>query len=156
MPKPRHDGQKTRLWGLFHILATVCLLSGLAAQPCLAQTRTSAYNQEGVNCYPRLPNVLAYDPPKSTDSGFQSTASAVDEYLQNLASQNDTDSVVVAIVTSEGPLYEKGFGIARANETNPDAQIPPNRDSIYRIASVSKLFTVLETLILRQKGALTW
>ncbi|KAF8203101.1 beta-lactamase/transpeptidase-like protein, partial [Pholiota molesta] len=33
---------------------------------------------------------------------------------------------------------------------------PVNRDSIYRIASISKMFTVLETLILRERGALNW
>jgi len=156
MFKPRYDGRQKRFWGSFHALATISILSGLAVQPCGAQSPARAGSQEVANCYPRLPNLLAYDPPKPNNPGFQSIASAVDEYLQKLAAQNDTDSVVVSIVTSEGPLYEKGFGIARTNETNPDKRIPPNRDSIYRIASVSKLFTVLETLVLRQKGALTW
>ena len=108
------------------------------------------------SCHPPLPNLLAYNPPKADDSILSELLLRVDEHLEKLAAGNDTDSISVSIVTSNGPLYEKGFGVARANETEPLRRSPPNRNSIYRIASVSKLFTVLETLILRQRGVLHW
>ena len=108
------------------------------------------------SCYPPLPNLLAYNPPNASDAFLSQLLLRVDQHLEKLAAGNDTDSIAVSIVTSNGPLYEKGFGVARANETEPLRRNPPNRDSIYRIASVSKLFTVLETLVLREKGLLHW
>ncbi|KAF8587756.1 beta-lactamase/transpeptidase-like protein [Ramaria rubella] len=64
---------------------------------------------------------------------------------------NDLDSVAVALVSSNDTILEVFHGPLRANETD-GPQI--DRNSIYRIASISKLFTALETFILREKGAL--
>lgn len=108
------------------------------------------------SCYPPLPNLLAHNPPKADDSSLSGFFVRLDSHLEALTALDDTDSIAVSIVTSNGPLYEKGFGIARANETEALKRTPPNRDSIYRLASVSKLFTVLETLILRERGILHW
>ncbi|EGN94876.1 hypothetical protein SERLA73DRAFT_96244 [Serpula lacrymans var. lacrymans S7.3] len=60
----------------------------------------------------------------------------------------------VAVVTSDGPIYDGFWGLLRANETEDENQRAVDRHTIYRLASISKLTTVLETYILRDRGAL--
>lgn len=81
---------------------------------------------------------------------------AIDKYLSDRASQADIDSISVALVTPAGTLWQGGYGVLRANETGDAEKGTVDGDSIYRIASISKAFTVLETLILRERGALSW
>ncbi|KAJ7246323.1 beta-lactamase/transpeptidase-like protein [Mycena haematopus] len=69
---------------------------------------------------------------------------------------SDIDSLSIAVVTPNGPIFEHGYGVLRANETDPEKRGSVTRDSIYRIASITKMFAVLETLILRERGALNW
>ena len=65
------------------------------------------------------------------------------------------DSLAVAVVTPAGPIYEAFRGPIRANESSwPGRGADVDGDSIFRIASVSKLFASLEALILRDRGAL--
>ena len=64
------------------------------------------------------------------------------------------NSLSIAIVTSDGVLFEKNWGVIRGNES---ATSPPTTShSQYRIASVSKLFTALEGLILEERGIISW
>lgn len=63
---------------------------------------------------------------------------------------------MLAIVTGEGVVYETAIGPLKANETVPEKRGAVDRHSIFRIASGSKLFATLETLVLREKGALQW
>ena len=68
--------------------------------------------------------------------------------------KGDIDSLSMAVVTSNGILFEKNWGVTRGNES---ATSPPTTShSQYRIASVSKLFTALEGLILEEKGIILW
>ena len=66
----------------------------------------------------------------------------------------DIDSLSVAVVTSNGTLYERNFGVMRGNES--DTSPLTNSHSVYRIASVAKIFTALEGLILERKGIISW
>ncbi|KAF7354606.1 Beta-lactamase domain-containing protein [Mycena sanguinolenta] len=82
---------------------------------------------------------------------------AVDSLVNNSYLKGGIDGIVVAIVTREGLIYETALGPLKANETEPGKRgAVDRRHSIFRIASGSKLFTTLETLILREKGALQW
>ncbi|KAH9947539.1 beta-lactamase/transpeptidase-like protein [Amylocystis lapponica] len=60
----------------------------------------------------------------------------------------------MAVVTSAGSLHEGFWGVRRANETDEKIRGMVDRHSIYRLASISKLFTSLETFILRDRGVL--
>jgi CubicO group peptidase (beta-lactamase class C family) len=110
----------------------------------------------GKICQAPTPNLFAYSPPRPSNDLIAKASKDVDKYLLNRASKPDVDSIAVSIVTAAGPLFEAGYGILKANETDMEETHPVNRDSIYRIASISKMFTVLETLILRGRGALNW
>jgi CubicO group peptidase (beta-lactamase class C family) len=63
------------------------------------------------------------------------------------------DSLAFAVITPAGPIFERGYGVLRANDTSAK-QYPVDKPSIYRIASISKMFSVFETLLLRERGAL--
>jgi len=75
--------------------------------------------------------------------------------MKKFASLDGVDSVTVAIVTPDGPVFSKGYGVRRANETGIQRE-KVDEDTIYRLASVSKMFTVLELWILEEQGALKW
>jgi hypothetical protein len=107
-------------------------------------------------CNGYLPNLLATDPPRAHDPPITKASEQLDKYLSKRASEDGVDALYVAVVTSEGVLFEGGYGSARANETSRADRGIVDKDTIFRIASVSKLFTTLETLILRERGALNW
>lgn len=103
------------------------------------------------SCRPFLPNLFSETPPPA--HAVQDAADALDRHLTTRFAKGDIDSLSVAVVTSTGVLYEKNFGVMRANETDSP---PTHSHSIYRIASVGKLFPVLEGFVLAQKGLISW
>lgn len=107
-------------------------------------------------CNPPKPNLLGLYPPPASDNEFFFPSQTLHGYLSTLAHKSDIDSLAVAVVTPAGTVFEHGYGSLRANETDPSRRGQVNQDSIYRIASVTKVFTVLETLILRERGSLNW
>ena len=107
-------------------------------------------------CPAPKPNIFGYHPPRPSNELIIKAGKGLDDWLAKTVTQRDIDSLVVAVVTPAGPIFEKGYGVLKANETEKEGQLPVDRNSIYRIASVSKMFTVLETLILRARGALNW
>jgi len=112
----------------------------------------AAYNL----CQPPKPNLLGLYPPPANDKEFFFPSQTLYQYLSLRTSNTDIDSLAVAVVTPAGAIFEHGYGSLRANETDPSRRGEVNGNSIYRIASVTKVFTVLETLILRERGALNW
>ncbi|KAJ6256448.1 hypothetical protein Dda_8949 [Drechslerella dactyloides] len=65
------------------------------------------------------------------------------------------DAVSLSIVhASTGKLFEFHSGRVRLNESAADSPAPVDGDSIYRIASISKAFVVLEALILSRQAHL--
>lgn len=112
----------------------------------------------GDTCHAPAPNLFAYHPPRLSNERIVKASKDLDKYLSDRASKSDIDSISISVVTAAGPIFEGGYGTLKANETdtNSDDERPVDRDSIYRIASISKMFTVLETLILRERGALNW
>ena len=104
------------------------------------------------SCRPYLPNLFSDTPPVRHPAIDDATKS-LNAYLVSRFSRGDIDSLSIAVVSSAGPLYEENFGLMRANETG---SIPTHSHSIYRIASVAKLFNVLEGFILEQRGLISW
>lgn len=67
--------------------------------------------------------------------------------------KGDIDNLSIAVVTSDGPVFERNSCVIRGNEfTSP----PTPSHASYRIASVAKLFAVLEGHILAERGVLSW
>lgn len=109
---------------------------------------------ERFSCRPFLPKVFVETPPPADHPAIQRATGQLDDYLTERFSQGDIDSLSVAVVTSAGPIFEKSWGVVRGNES---ASSPPTTShSSYRVASISKLFMVLEGLILEQRGAISW
>lgn len=109
-------------------------------------------------CHPPPLNLLAYHPPSANNKDILKAAQRLDQVLAKRVSKFNSgiDSLSIAVITPNGPIFERGYGVLRANESARSGQEPVDRDSIYRIASITKMFTVLETLILRERGALNW
>ncbi|KAI0824344.1 beta-lactamase/transpeptidase-like protein [Trametes gibbosa] len=105
------------------------------------------------DCRPFLPNLFADTAPLSTHPSIHDGVTAVDRYLASRFSVGDIDSLSFAIVTKDGPVYERNFGVMRGNETGSPAT---TSHSTYRIASTAKLFPILEGLILEHKGIISW
>ncbi|KAF9040469.1 beta-lactamase/transpeptidase-like protein [Hymenopellis radicata] len=101
-------------------------------------------------CSPPLPNLLAENAIEATNPLIKDATASLDAFFSERASEDDIDSISISIVTPFGPIFESSYGVLKANESDPGTV---DRHSIYRIASITKMFTVLETLILREKGA---
>lgn len=107
-------------------------------------------------CRPPLPVILLSSAQTSGPS-FTAAAAALDAMLSERAAQPDIDALSVALVAPSGVVFEKHYGVLRANETASGVEpSTPNGKSLYRIASISKMFVVLELLVLREKGLLAW
>ncbi|OCH88784.1 beta-lactamase/transpeptidase-like protein [Obba rivulosa] len=114
----------------------------------------SHHVEERINCFPFLPKLFTETPPPADDPFIQTAAQQVHQYLSDRFSVGDISSLSVAVVTADGAVFEENYGVMRANES--DTSPPTHRHSMYRVASVSKLFAVLEGHVLAQKGVLSW
>jgi len=99
-----------------------------------------------------LPTLFAQHPPPANHPALKLAKKSFEKTFTRFYRERKLDSASVAIVTSSGSIYEGFHGPLRANETSHKMKV--DRHSIYRIASISKMFASLETLILRDQGAL--
>ncbi|KIJ61713.1 hypothetical protein HYDPIDRAFT_115522 [Hydnomerulius pinastri MD-312] len=106
-------------------------------------------------CNPPFPALFRDRPPSTDDVVLKGTLRGLDEALDHYFTSGGIDSLSVAVVSSNGSLFEWFRGPLRANETDVEARGLVDRNSIYRVASISKLSTALETLILRDRGVLS-
>ncbi|KIY51270.1 beta-lactamase/transpeptidase-like protein [Fistulina hepatica ATCC 64428] len=111
--------------------------------------------RNGPSCKVPLPNLPAYHPPSPHVPEIVDAGLALDAYLSARTSESDIDSLFLSVITPHGPVFERGYGVLKANQTSSKTDTVDS-DSIYRIASITKMFTVLETLILRERGILNW
>ncbi|KAJ7655652.1 beta-lactamase/transpeptidase-like protein [Mycena polygramma] len=110
---------------------------------------------EKFNCRPFLPNlVFAEHPPPSDHPSIIAASQQLGQFLAHRFSDGDIDSLSVAVVSADSVLFEGNYGVVRGNES--ESSPPTTSDSMYRLASVSKLFNVLEGHILAERGALSW
>jgi hypothetical protein len=112
----------------------------------------------GFECRPPALGLLS-DPliAERVRTGLSRNISAVLEpFLSSRAEQDDIDSLSFAVTGPYDSLFEFTYGSLRANETDQLKKGAVTRDSIYRIASISKMFAVLHTLVLRERGWLNW
>lgn len=108
---------------------------------------------ERYSCRPFLPKLFIETPPSSDHPLIEVASKRLGDYFSDRFSKGDIDSLSVVVVTPGGAIFEENYGVMRGNET---ASSPPTTShSQYRIASVSKLFAVLQGLVLEQRGALS-
>ncbi|KAJ7503110.1 beta-lactamase/transpeptidase-like protein [Mycena galericulata] len=109
---------------------------------------------ETFNCRPFLPNIFTENPPSSDYPSIRGASRQLGQFLSGRFSKGNIDSLSVAVVSANGVLFEGNYGVVRGNES--ESSPPTTSDSMYRIASVTKLFNVLEGHILAERGALSW
>ena len=141
------------VWGLSTVgLAILSYLPGGIWRPepsvTISKTDTKRWS-----CRPFIPKVFVDRPPSSAHPAIQEATKVLDTYISGHVASSGIDSLSIAVVTSEGTLYQRNSGALKANETNSP---PVTSDSMFRLASISKLFTVLEGMILEQKGIISW
>lgn len=144
-------GLYDRLFFLLSLLLNAVVIytaysSFFTTAPATSDPATSLYR-----CDAPLPNLLSIDPIPIQHPLVVKATEAFEKGLEDIVNESKPDSLAVAIVTPEQSIFEWYYGALRANETHSD---PVDRHSGYRIASISKLFTALQTLILRERGAL--
>jgi CubicO group peptidase (beta-lactamase class C family) len=82
---------------------------------------------------------------KKLVSGF----AAIDDIVADEMARQKIPGLVVGIVIDGELAYSKGFGYA-----DVDKKTKPDVDTVFRIGSITKSFTALATLALRDEGAL--
>lgn len=74
--------------------------------------------------------------------------SAVDKIFKDI--KNDTPGCALGIMQDGSLIYEKGYGLA-----NLEHNVPNTANTIFRIASMSKQFTAMSTIILADEGQIS-
>ncbi|KAF6766639.1 beta-lactamase class C binding protein-like protein [Ephemerocybe angulata] len=103
-----------------------------------------------------LPNLLTHNPVErdgGSNVAIREALSSLNEYLAARTSATDIDSLAIAVVTPARTIFDRGYGVLKANDTGAKQHLV-DKHSIYRIASITKMFTVFETLLLRERGVL--
>ncbi len=73
----------------------------------------------------------------------------VDAWIEGVREYEDVPGISVGFVVDQSTLFSNGYGFA-----NVRAKRPADTDSIYSICSISKLFTSIGVMQLRDEGAL--
>ena len=74
---------------------------------------------------------------------------AIDEYIQNVMTQQQIPGISVAVVREGEPLLMKGYGIA-----NLEHSVPATEKTVYEVASVGKTFTAFVLMMLIEEGVI--
>nr|AAZ14924.1 beta-lactamase class C binding protein-like protein [Coprinellus disseminatus] len=130
------------------------LLSSTAIFLSAVYAASTPRNTPATGCPAPLPNLLAHQPiqANAVTPQIRKALDSLDKYLKKRTAAADVESLSIAVVTPAGPIFERGYGVLKAND-NTTTQAPDS-NSIYRLGSISKMFTALETMLLREKGVL--
>lgn len=90
----------------------------------------------------------------ASDHGFYNAGKALHKMMSLRSQGEDMDSLSIAVVTPSDTLFERQYGVLKANGTSEIKGVL-NPNSLYRIASISKMFASLEMMILRERGLLS-
>lgn len=139
------------------LVASVSVLLGTlfaGRWPLTINSRPDLDQVERFSCRPFLPPVGGISTLHADNPLLATAARQTSRFLNSRFSKKDMDSLSVAIVSADSVLFEENYGVMRGNESHSSPVT--TSDSMYRIASVSKLFTVLEGHILAERGVISW
>src|SRR5262249_47016691 len=80
---------------------------------------------------------------------YAAVAEALDRFVAREVASKDLSALSIALVDDQTIVWAKGFGFA-----DPKAKKPATADTVYRVGSVSKLFTDVGIMHLVEKGLL--
>lgn len=145
---PQHTSFFHRQKRLTALLAVV--IAGVSV--VLIQSRQTYRASEEPVCRPPLPDLLFKgELDLSHSEAVKSAIKDVNAEFSSFFEKGGIDSISLAVVTPFGSIYESFWGTLRANESKGISQETVNRDTIYRLASISKVFTTMESYILRDR-----
>ena len=85
----------------------------------------------------------------AADPGVRSAIDLLSAWIESQVAHGDVPSVSIGIVHEQALLWARGFGLA-----SRERKEPATPDTLYRIASITKLFTSTAILQLRDAGRL--
>lgn len=80
---------------------------------------------------------------------YSSIAAALSKFIQHEMQDKQLPAFSIALVEDQNVVWAQGFGYA-----DPQTKIPATADTVYRIGSVSKLFTDIGVMQLVERGEL--
>ncbi len=98
-----------------------------------------------VFCYLLLPRDVA-DAPRPD---YTPAVEALERFIRHEMADKELPALSIALVDDQRTVWAKGFGFA-----DPDGRVPATNRTVYRVGSVSKLFTDIAILQLVEQGKL--
>jgi CubicO group peptidase (beta-lactamase class C family)/D-alanyl-D-alanine dipeptidase len=90
------------------------------------------------------------DPPTvPAADGYGAVVAALEPFIQRQLTDKDIPALSIALVDDQRIVWARGFGVA-----NPKDSVPATAATIYRVGSVSKLFTDIGVMRLVERGLL--
>lgn len=80
---------------------------------------------------------------------YQAAVQPLERFIQTQVSEKRLPALSIALVDDQKIVWARGFGFA-----NPQAKVPATADTVYRVGSVSKLFTDLAVMQLVEQRQL--
>jgi serine beta-lactamase-like protein LACTB len=91
----------------------------------------------------------AADPAVGPARAYEAVARRLEPFIRHEVEARGLPALSVALVDDQEVVWARGFGLA-----DPAAMKPATADTVYRVGSVSKLFTDLAVMQLVERGAL--
>ncbi|MFN8060794.1 MAG: serine hydrolase [Vicinamibacterales bacterium] len=79
--------------------------------------------------------------------GYENVASALTRVIEQEIRDKSLPALSIALVVGPNVVWARGFGVA-----DPDANLPATAETVYRVGSVSKLFTDIGVMQLQERG----
>ncbi len=80
---------------------------------------------------------------------YEDAVKRLDAFIQHEVETKNLPALSIALVDDQKVVWARGYGFA-----DPQAKTPATSDTVYRVGSVSKLFTDLAVMQLVERGAL--
>ena len=95
------------------------------------------------------PSFVRAEPLTPAAKKYQDVAALLDKLIQHEVTDKGLPALSVALIDDQTVVWAKGYGFA-----DPAKKTPATADTVYRVGSVSKLFTDLAVMQLVERGAL--
>jgi CubicO group peptidase (beta-lactamase class C family)/D-alanyl-D-alanine dipeptidase len=83
-------------------------------------------------------------------AGYEQIAARLGALIEEQRADKGLSAVSIALVDGQQVVWARGFGLA-----DPDAKRPATAETVYRVGSVSKLFTDIGVMRLQEQGRLS-
>ena len=95
------------------------------------------------------PDPVAAGPPAEVSPNYEPAVRALDAYVAREVTDKHLPALSIALVDDQEIVWSRGYGF-----TDPLQTKPATADTVYRVGSVSKLFTDIAVMQLVEKGAM--